>query len=269
MSGDVALVVAVMAGLALLELAVPLFARGERGRGRLLANGGLTLATLVVNQALAAAVAGLALVGAAAKPGWLPALGLPAPMMLAIAVVTLDFATWLAHVSMHRVPWLWRVHRVHHSDPFLDVTTTLRQHPLEGVWRLLWIAAPVWLLGLPLSALLTYRLLSAVQAVFEHANLRVWSPFDRALSRVWCTPNMHKVHHSRFAAQTDSNYGNLLALFDRACGTFRDSDEAFAVRYGLDDVGARRARSLPALLGLPFARAGREDTVTAAPSPGA
>jgi sterol desaturase/sphingolipid hydroxylase (fatty acid hydroxylase superfamily) len=81
----------------------------------------------------------------------------------------------------------------------------------------------------------------------------VWSPLDRAVSLVWVTPNFHKIHHSRVKAQTDSNYGNLFALFDRAFRTFRRTDEASAVVYGLDEVEDERAKGLFELLRLPFA----------------
>ena len=242
--GNVGIIVALMGAMALIEWAVPLFARGARIRGRGAANLGLGSLTLLLNWALTSAAALVALRPSATHLGvaW-----------IAATVVVLDLATWLAHRTMHAIPPLWRAHSVHHSDPFLDVTTTLRQHPLEGLWRFLWIIAPVWLLGLPAAGVLIYRLMSVLQGVLEHANIRVWSPLDRAVSLVWVTPNMHKVHHSRVPAQTDSNYGNLLALFDRAFGTFRRSDEAFAVEYGLAEIEPARAKSLGALLRLPLA----------------
>ena len=241
---NLGIIAALMGAMALLEWAVPLFARGARSRGRGAANLGLSALTLLLNWGLSSAAALVALRPSATHLGvaW-----------IAATVVVLDLATWLAHRTMHALPLLWRAHSVHHSDPFLDVGTTLRQHPLEGLWRYAWLIAPVWLLGLPAAGVLLYRLISVLQGVIEHANIRVWSPLDRAVSRVWVTPNMHKVHHSRVRAQTDSNYGNLLALFDRAFGTFRPSDEAFAVVYGLDDVAPERAKSLPELLRLPLA----------------
>jgi sterol desaturase/sphingolipid hydroxylase (fatty acid hydroxylase superfamily) len=98
-----------------------------------------------------------------------------------------------------------------------------------------------------------HRLLSAINGILEHANLRVWPPLDRALSWVWVTPHMHKVHHSRACVETDSNYGNILSIFDRVLRTFTVTDRAFAVRYGLDDVDPVRATSLTELLAMPFA----------------
>lgn len=251
---NLGMIAGLMALLAVVELAVPLFARDERAKGRAVANFGLTALTVALNWVLVSAAALAARIFSSHGGGLLAQCALPLPAMVAISVVLLDLCTYLAHRSMHALPALWRVHSVHHSDPFLDVSTTLRQHPLEGLWRYAWIIAPVWLLGLPASGVLLYRLLSVLQAVLEHANIRVWAPLDRALSLLWVSPNMHKVHHSRVPAETDTNYGNLLAVFDRALRTFTPSERAFGVVYGLDDVAPARARSLPALLRLPFAR---------------
>ena len=110
----------------------------------------------------------------------------------------LDFSVgYLSHRTMHMWPFMWRFHKVHHSDPFVDVTTTYRTHPVETVWRFLFAIVPIWTLGLPAEALLIQRLLQASNGVIEHANIRLWSPLDRVLSLVWVTPNVHKIHHSR------------------------------------------------------------------------
>ena len=222
---NVSILVGFMVLVSALELAVPLFARGAPGRRRLFVNLGLTAVTFLSNWLLLS-IAGD---GPVATLAWPPVLA------IAASVVVLDLSTYLAHVTMHALPALWSVHRLHHEDRFLDVTTTFRQHPVEGLWRFLWIAVPVFALGLPAAGVVVYRLLSATNAVLEHANLRVWAPLDRLLSLVWTTPNMHKVHHSRVVSETNSNYGNILAVFDRGFGTFTPTVRAFGVTYGLDD----------------------------------
>jgi sterol desaturase/sphingolipid hydroxylase (fatty acid hydroxylase superfamily) len=242
---NVGIILVLMAAAALIEAVLPLF-RADRGRARLATNLGLSALTLVSNWALISLAALAALRFELDGHGLLARLSLPGPLLLALAVVVLDLATWLAHRTMHALPALWSVHRLHHADTFLDVTTTLRQHPLEGLWRFLWILVPTWLFGLPAAAVLTYRLLSVAQGILEHANVRVWQPLDGAVSTVWVTPNMHKVHHSCLPAETDSNYGNLLALFDRAFGTFTATSRAASVRYGL---GALRSADGPRALG--------------------
>jgi sterol desaturase/sphingolipid hydroxylase (fatty acid hydroxylase superfamily) len=212
----------------------------------------LTVVTFLLNWGLYSAAAVVALLGSIRQWGILARFNLPSLALIGISIVTLDLATYLAHVRMHKVPVLWRFHRVHHSDEFVDATTTFRQHPLEGVWRFLWIIVPVWTLGLPALGIAIYRILSAGNGLIEHSNIGLSQKFDRLVSLVWTTPNMHKIHHSRSPQQTDSNYGNLLALCDRAFGTFRPTDEALGVHYGLDSVDRKRSESIGALITLPF-----------------
>ena len=237
--------------LSLVELAIPFFVRPSTKR-RTFTNLGLTIVTFVENWGLYSAAAVLALLLSVNQRGLLVRFGLPTVVLVAISILTLDLATYFAHLTMHKVPVLWRFHQVHHSDGFVDATTTFRQHPLEGVWRFLWIVVPVWIFGLPASGVVIYRILSASNGLIEHSNVSVWRGLDRVLSLVWATPNMHKIHHSRAASQTDSNYGNLMALCDRLFGTFRPTREAFEVVYGLEGVDSGRSESFGALMSMPF-----------------
>lgn len=256
----IAFLFSLMAILSLVELAIPLFARDERSKGRGVANLGLTVLTFLLNWGLHLAAVAIAFVLSIQGRGWLQPLALSLPTLIVISVVTLDLCSYLAHLTMHKIPLLWRVHSVHHNDPFLDVTTSFRQHPIEGVWRFLWIIIPVWALGLPVSGLVVYRLLSAVTGLFEHANIRLGQPLDRVLSLVWTTPNMHKVHHSRAPQQTDSNYGNILTLFDRGFRTFTPSEQASSVVYGLEDSDPQREKSFLGLMTMPFAQSRHEES---------
>jgi len=247
-----ALIVGAMGLFSLLEFGVPLFAGGAIRQGRAAANYGLTALTLSMNWGLSSLAAVFAVALSLEGDGLLVSLDLPGWGLIATSVLVLDFSTYLAHRSMHAIPALWKLHRVHHSDPFVDVSTTLRQHPLEGVWRFLWVVVPAGLLGLPAIGLVLYRGLSAVQAVFEHANVRVSPKIDRPLSLVWVTPDMHKIHHSRRQRQTDSNYGNLFALYDRVLGTFTPSEEVSGIVYGLADADLRQAKSFRGVMAMPF-----------------
>jgi sterol desaturase/sphingolipid hydroxylase (fatty acid hydroxylase superfamily) len=186
--------------------------------------------------------------------GILPLLNLPLVVQIFLGIAGLDFFTYVAHVAMHQVPLLWKFHRVHHSDPFVDVTTSYRFHPFEAAWRLLWIFLPALALGVPWQGLVIYRMISATNGLFEHANLAVPSRIDSPLSLILVTPNMHKVHHSSTALRADSNYGNILALYDRAFGTFTSAPQASAVEYGSSTLEPSRVASLHALLLLPFER---------------
>jgi sterol desaturase/sphingolipid hydroxylase (fatty acid hydroxylase superfamily) len=168
-------------------------------------------------------------------------------------VVILDFsAGYLAHRALHLFPVLWRFHRVHHSDDFVDVTTTYRTDPVETVWRFLFVLVPVWMVGIPALAVVIQRLVSAAKGILEHGNIRLWPSVDRVLSHVWVTPNVHKIHHSRVRSETNSNYGNVLTIYDRILGTFTPSERAESVVYGLDEVDPARIGSFGGLLTLPF-----------------
>src|SRR5262245_50708211 len=123
-----------------------------------------------------------------------------------LALVVFDLSTYAAHRALHGIPILWRAHRVHHADPLVDVTTTLRQHPIETAVRFLFLLVPSVAFGIPPEAIAIYRFTSVNNGLLEHANVKLWQPLDSVLSLFVVTPYMHKIHHSRNANETDSNY---------------------------------------------------------------
>ena len=145
---------------------------------------------------------------------------LPAWVEVAIAVVVLDFTIWLQHVIAHRVPLLWRVHRMHHADTEFDVTTGLRFHPIEIGLSMLWKVAWVLALGAPAVAVIIFEIILNGLAMFNHANfaLPVW--LDRLLRPVIVTPDMHRVHHSVHSSEHHANFGFNLSIWDRLFGTY-------------------------------------------------
>jgi sterol desaturase/sphingolipid hydroxylase (fatty acid hydroxylase superfamily) len=249
-----AALLAVMALLSLVETLLPLARDREWRRRHWIPNLALVALTLGLYSVFNAGAVLVSVWLASRGFGLLAGVPLPPLAAVGIGIVALDAATYVCHRLMHRLPPLWRAHRVHHSDPLVDVTTALRQHPIEGLWRSLFVMAPAWALGLPAEAVAIYRVASAMQALGEHVNVRLWDPLDRVLRFVMCTPNMHKLHHSRRALETDSNYGNLLSLFDRAFGSFTPPTPGRCIDYGLDGYDAPAAQQLGALLRLPFRR---------------
>ena len=248
---NVTIILAVMAIGALIETAVPMFAARPWKNGRRGANLGLTALSIGSNWLLAsiAAVAALTMrpAGLMAQLGW------PVWLEMVVGIVAVDFSVgYLSHRTMHMWPAMWRFHQIHHSDPFVDVTTTFRTHPVETVWRFLFAIVPIWLLGIPAQAVVIQRLLQVSNGILEHANIRLWPPLDRWLSLVWVTPNVHKIHHSRAVEETNSNYANLVTIYDRLLGTFTPADRAHHVVYGLADVDPASTASFPALLTMPF-----------------
>ncbi len=154
--------------------------------------------------------------------GWglLNVVDMSAWIACAIALVVLDLALWLQHLATHRVPFLWRMHRVHHSDVDFDVSTAARFHPFEIVLSMVWKVAVVIVLGAPVLAVIVFELGFALATLFTHTNLALPDPIDRAVRTLLVTPNMHRIHHSAREVETNSNYGTVLSLWDRLFGTY-------------------------------------------------
>lgn len=158
----------------------------------------------------------------AQSQGWglLNLVDLPAWFSIVIAVVVLDFAIWLQHLISHIVPVFWRLHQVHHADRDIDVSTALRFHPLEIllslVYKFVWVIA----LGAPAMAVFLFEVVLNAAALFNHANVRLPLGVDRVLRLLVVTPDMHRVHHSTILAESNSNYGFNLSIWDRMFGTY-------------------------------------------------
>jgi sterol desaturase/sphingolipid hydroxylase (fatty acid hydroxylase superfamily) len=245
-------ILGVMGLLAVVETAIPLHRRGRWHRAHLGPNVALTLLTFATNFFFNAGLVAVLL--------WLDARGFGllrwlelGPVAASIAgVLILDLSWYALHRTMHVVPMLWKVHRVHHSDPVLDVTTTIRQHPIEGVLRYATLALVVALFGIGLAAFTVYRVWSVLNGLVEHANIRLPRWLDRTIALVSVSPDMHKVHHSRDARETDTNYGNIFSFYDRALGTFTPTARGRDVVCGLDGFDTPADQTTVALLGLPF-----------------
>jgi len=249
-SSRVLLLIAGCAVLWSLESVIPLYRAGEGRLRRALPNVGLTALLLLTNLALSFAAAGVAGFAGSHRVGLLFLVQLPAWANVIAGIAALDLFTYVAHVLLHKSPFAWRFHRVHHSDEAVDVTTAFRQHPGETVWRVLWQLPAIVLFGLPLWIVALYLTVSATNAQLEHANIRLSDRLDRRLRLLLVTPNMHKVHHSRLQPETDSNYANIFSVWDRLFGTYTGRIDFGALRYGLGDADGRA--SLAGLLRMPF-----------------
>ena len=243
-----------LALLAVLEFVFAMRAHGAvRGR-RWPANFGLTVINIIVMGAIP--VTALMAADTARENGF----GLfnmvdpPFALVLAAGFLLRSLVSWLIHFAMHNIPLLWRIHRVHHTDTHLDVSTTVRFHPLEMVLSAPLVVATVMLTGLPPVVVMLYELFDAAIAVFSHANIRLPSRLDRIMQHLVITPNMHRIHHSTLEPETNSNYGATLTVWDRIFGTYRVKDaEALAAQpLGLEETQDRRAWSLWYMLSLPF-----------------
>lgn len=210
--------------LAVAEAYAPRRTRRQKQATRWLTNWGMTLVNTVALR-LMALVLPLLAVGAAADAaaqnwGLLNWVAWPLWLEVMIAVVVLDFAIWFQHLVTHKVPLLWRLHRVHHADVDIDVTTAIRFHPVEiGLSMLLKIGL-VYLLGPAAIAVIIFEIMLNGTAMFNHANLRLPPRVDAVVRCVLVTPDMHRVHHSVHRSEHDSNYGFSLSVWDRMFGTY-------------------------------------------------
>jgi sterol desaturase/sphingolipid hydroxylase (fatty acid hydroxylase superfamily) len=212
---------------------------------------GLVYPVLAVSLAIANGEAGF---------GALHAVTLPHAAEFVLALAMLDAGRYCQHVLLHRVPLLWRLHRVHHSDPEYDTTTGFRFHPLEGVLVTIpFQLAVVALSGASAASVLVYEALVIVVAPFAHANLRLPRGVDAVLRHFVMTPDLHRVHHSAEPQESDRNFGAVGPWWDRLFRTYigepRAGHERMAI--GLADVRDRRVRSVRWLLMSPFLESGR------------
>lgn len=151
-----------------------------------------------------------------------------------ITCLTLDFfAGWLCHFVEHKIGLFWRFHIIHHADNNVDVTTGLRHHPLESVWRGIFFYMGIFVAGAPMYAVLLYQTILVFITGFTHANISLPKWLDKIISYVLISPNMHKVHHHWKQPYTDSNYGAVFSVWDRLLGTYMELDPS-EIKYGLD-----------------------------------
>jgi sterol desaturase/sphingolipid hydroxylase (fatty acid hydroxylase superfamily) len=182
----------------------------------------------------------------------------PVWVELVLSVLVLDFiAQYIVHVLLHKVPAMWRLHLVHHSDKHVDVTTGTRHHPFDFIIREMFALGAVIIMGMPVSFYFFYRILSVLFTYFTHANMVLPLWLDKGLSYLIVTPNMHKFHHHYQLPWTDSNYGNMLSLWDRIFGTFVYGDVK-DIRYGIDVADHRDDENIAVQLGIPFDKSVRK-----------
>lgn len=153
-------------------------------------------------------------------------LGVPFWLALPVSLVVLDLAIWAQHLASHKIPSLWRLHRVHHADRDIDVTTSIRFHPIEIGLSMLYKIVIVLALGVPPLAILLFEVILNGCAMFNHSNVALPGWLDRGLRVFVVTPDMHRVHHSILHREHDSNYGFNLSIWDRLFGTYTAQPEA-------------------------------------------
>ncbi|WP_438964259.1 sterol desaturase family protein [Winogradskyella sp.] len=219
----------------ILESGVPLFKFRYRKWQHAIPNLFFTLTTVIINFSLAWLLLGTAdwvVVNNYGILNWIPEI--PLWLYALLGVLLLDFfGAYLAHYVEHKVKPLWMVHLVHHTDHKVDTTTANRHHPIESVIRFTFTLFGVFVVGTPIALVFLYQSMSLVFTQFTHANIKMSKGFDKVLSYVIVSPDMHKTHHHYLLPYTDSNYGNIFSIWDRLFGTYLYLDREKLV-YGVD-----------------------------------
>jgi len=214
----------------------------------------VVLNTLAVRFFLPVLPVGLALLLQERGWGILNILILPDWLKISLAVLALDLVVYLQHVMFHYLPTLWRLHRMHHVDLDIDVTTGNRFHPIEIVISIGIKLAAVALLGPPAIAVIIFEVVLNASAQFNHGNVKLPERVDRLLRLFVVTPDMHRVHHSIIPRETNSNFGFNVPWWDRLLGTYRAQPEQghLGMTIGLKEYRDPAKLSLGRLLLLPF-----------------
>ena len=246
---------AVFSAMALWEIALPRRVLREAKLTRWANNLVLVaLNTIIVRVLLPTTAVGLAVAVGESGTGLLNYFTVPYPLAVVVSILFLDLVIYLQHLMFHAVPALWRLHRMHHADLDFDVTTGARFHPIEIALSMLIKFAAIAVLGPPAVAVLVFEIVLNATAMFNHANVRIHPAWDRVLRWIVVTPDMHRVHHSIDAPETNSNFGFNLPWWDRLFGTYRAQPAAGheQMMIGIGQFRTHRDLWLDRMLAIPF-----------------
>lgn len=187
------------------------------------------------------------------KFGALHFFNLPPWLFIIVGIIMLDFLTsYFPHYVQHKIKWMWKFHLIHHNDAYVDTSTANRHHPGETIISMLFLIAAIFITGAPAWLVLLHQFIAAAFSQFAHANISLPAKFDNAISWIFISPNMHKVHHHYLQPLTDTNYGNIFSVWDRLFRTFAKADPAKLI-YGLDThPHAEEHDHMGKLLKIPF-----------------
>ena len=217
-----------------LEAIVPLFKMDYEKIRHAGINLTFTLITLIINLIGASLIVAAVDFNMTNHSGLLNLTALPLWLYVIIGLTLLDLiGAWLIHWLEHRVKWMWMFHLIHHTDPNIDVTSGLRHHPGENIFRLLFTTLAVLITGASFGLVMLYQTISAFFAALTHANIQFPKILDKPLSWIFVTPHFHKIHHHYVLPQTAANYGNIFSIWDHVFSTATHM-EMKDLNYGID-----------------------------------
>ena len=238
----------------LLESGIPLFKmRYDKMRHGLI-NISFTIITLFINLVGAVGIIFVVQYCETNNTGILNMVDIPSWLNILFGLAILDFiGAWFIHWLEHSVKWMWKFHLIHHSDPFVDVTSGLRHHPGENILRLCFTILAIFISGASIGLVMLYQTISVFFAHLTHANINIPTKIDKFLSFVFVTPNFHKIHHHFAQPQTDSNYGNIFSIWDHLFRTTSTIGSIDKIIYGIDThMNPSEHSNMKNLLMIPF-----------------
>lgn len=237
----------------LIETAVPLMSlkydRWKHGFTNIF----FTITTIAVNFAMAFVLVYSSDYVVSHDIGILQWLNLSGWAYLIVGLLLMDFlGAWFPHWLEHHVVWMWKFHVIHHTDKNVDTTTANRHHPGESVIRFTFAIIATIIVGAPMWLVFLYQSASVILSQFNHANITLPVWLDKMLVMVFCTPNMHRVHHHYRMPYSDTNYGNIFSFWDKLFRTYSVVDNKKLV-YGVDTYYSDADhKDLVAMLKIPF-----------------
>lgn len=212
----------------------------------------ISLVSFLLNAVLGGVVVMVVELTAQNHWGLLNQIQLPLIPQLITGILLFDFGSYLTHNLQHKLPFLWRFHRIHHSDNHLNVSSSLRFHPIDViVSQCIYQCIGAALIGLPITAFIIYGSIAIPLLIMQHSNVRFPKKFEQIASLIFATPGWHKIHHSSEQKQTDSHYGDVFTFWDRLFGTW-GKNQPHEIEYGLAEFNEDKHHRVGYLLGSPF-----------------
>ena len=241
----------------ILEKGVPIFQFEYKKWNHAFLNLSLTLMTLIINLAGAGLILMATEYNLTNQSGIIHLeliANIPFWIKVVSAVILLDFiGAWLIHMLEHKIKFMWIFHIIHHTDQNVDVTTGLRHHPIEAIFRLTFTILAVIVSGASVGMVMLYQTISAFSAHFSHANFKTPEKLDKLLSWIFVTPRFHRIHHHYVLPHTDHNFGNIFSIWDHIFRTNTHVGDLENLKFGLDThMEKTEVNSLKNLLLIPF-----------------
>ena len=212
----------------------------------------LTFLSIIVNGLIGIAVVFIVLYTGEHQLGLFNKVNLPVPLEIVGGVLLLDFNSYCFHNLFHKVPFLWRIHRVHHSDLNLNTSTSLRFHPLEVVLSQgIFVCFGIVVIGVSMTTFIIYSTLGLIFVITQHSNIRFPGWFEKYGRYIFSTPGWHKIHHAEDQILTDSHYGDIFTFWDRIFNTWKPAQPE-DIKYGLKEFNSKERQSVLFLLKSPF-----------------